>query len=212
MPVTRPVARPATPRARVGTRATGLGVVDGQGLLAALTARFTKEVTIITDRSTFGKDEIDAMLQISNPAVIDAAFYVTVDGFTPAELGITTTNPTPTQLQAWAPAFTESPTPTGFSIRPSALDRRVAVAAGAAAAVHVRVPGRCSPTRTRSRRRTFRSRLTATTHSTSGTAVIDLDHAAESVHGGRAGLVVEHGRSGVPATARDNRSPDCRAS
>ena len=101
--------------------ATGLGVVDGQGLLAALSSRFTKEVTIITDRSTFGKDEVEAMLQLSNPAVIDAALYVTVDGFTPADLGITTTNPTPTQLLMWAPSFTESPTPAGVTIRPSAL-------------------------------------------------------------------------------------------
>jgi cell division septation protein DedD len=153
--------------------ATGLGVVDGQGLLAALTARFTKEVTIITDRSTFGKDEIEAMLQISNPAVIDAAFYVTVDGFTPTELGITTTNPTPTQLQAWAPAFTESPTPTGFSIRPSALVAELpslpaqpqrftfvyqVVFANTSAFTAEDIP----------------VALTATTHSTSGTAVIDL--------------------------------------
>jgi len=153
--------------------ATGLGVVDGQGLLAALTARFTKEVTIITDRSTFGKDEIEAMLQVSNPAVIDAAFYVTVDGFTPAELGITTTNPTPAQLQAWAPTFTESPTPTGFSIRPSALVAELpslpaqpqrftfvyqVVFANTNAFTAEDIP----------------VALTAATHGTSGTAVIDL--------------------------------------
>src|SRR5262252_2123773 len=153
--------------------ATGLGVVDGQGLLAALTARFTKEVTIITDRSTFGKDEIDAMLQVSNPAVVDAAFYVTVDGFTPTDLGITTTNPTSAQLQAWAPTFTESPAPTGFSIRPSALVAELpslpaqpqrftfvyqAVFTNTNAFTSEDIP----------------VSLTATTHTTSGTAVIDL--------------------------------------
>ena len=153
--------------------ATGLGVVDGQGLLAALTARFTREVTIITDRSTFGKDEIDAMLQISNPAVVDAAFYVTVDGFTPADLGITTTNPTPTQLQAWAPTFTESPTPTGFTIRPSALIAELPSLPAQPQrftfvyqAVFTNTNGFTAED--------IPVGLTATTHSTSGTAVIDL--------------------------------------
>ncbi len=153
--------------------ATGLGVVDGQGLLAALTARFTKEVTIITDRSTFGKDEIDAMLQISNPAVIDAAFYVTVDGFTPAELGITTTNPTPTQLQAWAPTFTETPTPTGFTIRPSALVAELP----SLPAQPQRFTFVYQALFTNTNAFTAEDipvALTATTHSTSGTAVIDL--------------------------------------
>ncbi len=153
--------------------ATGLGVVDGQGLLAALTARFTKEVTIITDRSTFGKDEIDAMLQISNPAVVDAAFYVTVDGFTPADLGITTTNPSPTQLQAWAPTFTESPTPTGFTIRPSGLIAELPSLPAQPQrftfvyqAVFTNTNGFTAED--------IPVGLTATTHSTSGTAVIDL--------------------------------------
>jgi hypothetical protein len=43
----------------------------------------------IVDRSTISKDEVDAMLVISNPAMIEAAFYVVVDGFAPSELGIT---------------------------------------------------------------------------------------------------------------------------
>jgi len=153
--------------------ATGLGVVDGQGLLAALTARFMKEVTIITDRSTFGKDEIDAMLQVSNPAVVDAAFYVTVDGFTPAELGITTTNPTAAQLQAWAPTFTESPTPTGFTIRPSALVAELP----SLPAQPQRFTFVYQVVFTNTNAFTAEDipvSLTATTHSTSGTAVIDL--------------------------------------
>ncbi len=48
-----------------------------------------KKSFFIVDRSTISKDEIDAMLLLNNPAVIDAAFYVVVDGFTPQELGIT---------------------------------------------------------------------------------------------------------------------------
>jgi len=48
-----------------------------------------KNSFFIVDRSTLSKDEIDAMLSIGSPAVIEAAFFVVVDGFTPAELGIT---------------------------------------------------------------------------------------------------------------------------
>jgi murein tripeptide amidase MpaA len=47
------------------------------------------DCVIITDRSTFGKDEIDALLHLQTPAEIDAAFYVIVDGFAANELGIT---------------------------------------------------------------------------------------------------------------------------
>jgi murein tripeptide amidase MpaA len=45
--------------------------------------------TITTDRSTFGKDEVDAMLNIGTPASVDPAFYVTIDGFRHEELNIT---------------------------------------------------------------------------------------------------------------------------
>ncbi len=54
-----------------------------------------KDAFIITDRNTFGKDEVDAMLVTANPAVIDAAFYVVVEGFTPSDLGITNPHPPP---------------------------------------------------------------------------------------------------------------------
>lgn len=48
-----------------------------------------KKSFFIIDRSTISKDEVDAMLFSSNPAVIEAALYIVVEGFTPAELGIT---------------------------------------------------------------------------------------------------------------------------
>ncbi len=48
-----------------------------------------KRCFFIVDRNTIAKDEVDAMLALGNPANIDAAFYVIVDGFTPQELGIT---------------------------------------------------------------------------------------------------------------------------
>ncbi len=45
--------------------------------------------TIILDRSTFGRGEVEALLAVSDPAHVEAAFYVAVDGFTPADLKIT---------------------------------------------------------------------------------------------------------------------------
>ena len=68
---------------------TGWGSPNGVALLAGLQALFTKDCVFITDRNTFGKDEIDAMLHQASPAVIPAAFYIEVDGFRPSELGIT---------------------------------------------------------------------------------------------------------------------------
>ena len=45
--------------------------------------------SLITDRSTFGEDEVNAMLHITSPAEVEAAFYVVIDGFRHEELGIT---------------------------------------------------------------------------------------------------------------------------
>lgn len=45
--------------------------------------------TVVLDRSTFGKDEVDALLHLGNPANIESALYVVVDGFTPSQLGVT---------------------------------------------------------------------------------------------------------------------------
>ena len=53
-----------------------------------------KQLQFILDRSTFGQDEITAMLQSANPAVIESALYITLDGFTPQEIGITSATPT----------------------------------------------------------------------------------------------------------------------
>ena len=50
---------------------------------------FGKSFTFITDRNTFGRDEINAMLAKASPAVIPKAFYVIADGFWPEKLGIT---------------------------------------------------------------------------------------------------------------------------
>jgi len=50
--------------------------------------RSITDCVVITDRSSFGKAEIQAMLHQSSTAVIDAAFYVYIDGFAASELGI----------------------------------------------------------------------------------------------------------------------------
>jgi Glutaminase len=66
-----------------------------------------KRCYFIIDRSTISKDEVDAMLHIGSPAVIDAAFYFVVDGFTPQELGIT--NGTLVGIPNIQPTFTINP-------------------------------------------------------------------------------------------------------
>ncbi len=80
-----------------------------------------KDCWFIMDRSTFGKDEIAAMLLTATPADVNAAFYVVVEGFTPNDLGITTAVPTPAQLQAWAPAIAMSPPVTDMTTKCTAL-------------------------------------------------------------------------------------------
>ncbi|HTD36780.1 MAG TPA: LodA/GoxA family CTQ-dependent oxidase, partial [Candidatus Limnocylindrales bacterium] len=80
-----------------------------------------RDCWFIIDRSTYGKDEIAALLKLSTPADVQAAFYVVVEGFTPSQLGITTANPNPAQLQAWAPAIAASPAVTDMSWKPTAL-------------------------------------------------------------------------------------------
>jgi hypothetical protein len=73
-----------------------------------------KNCFFIVDRSTISKDEVDAMLVISNPAVIEAAFYVAVDGFTPSELGIT--NATLSGIPNIKPTLTPTPSVSQMTI------------------------------------------------------------------------------------------------
>ena len=61
-------------------------------------------LTLVTDRSHFGKDEVDAALAGNPPGVFEDAFYVIAEGFLPSELGVTQANPTPAQLAGFAPA------------------------------------------------------------------------------------------------------------
>ncbi len=78
---------------------------------------FGKTFTFITDRSTFGKDEIDSM---PSPAVIDKAFYVVADGFWPDKLGIAAS--TLGSSPSVKPTITFSPAVSGMSITVTSLE------------------------------------------------------------------------------------------
>lgn len=101
----------------------GFIIPDGSGDLVEQERNVVcKDLFLITDRNTFGKDEIDAMLVLANPAVIDAAFYVVVEGFTPGDLGITNPNPPPGDPQfANAPQITPASPVSNMSFTPAAL-------------------------------------------------------------------------------------------
>ena len=78
-----------------------------------------KNCFIVTDRSSIGQEEAQAMIQANQQAV--DAFFVIVEGFAPQDLGITTATPSPAQLQQWAPAITLSPVPSGLTVLPHSL-------------------------------------------------------------------------------------------
>jgi hypothetical protein len=78
---------------------------------------FGKSFVFITDRSTFGKDEIDSM---PSPAVIDKAFYVVADGFWPDKLGITAS--TLGNSPSVKPNITFNPAISGMSITVTSLE------------------------------------------------------------------------------------------
>ncbi len=77
--------------------------------------------SIILDRSTFGRDEVDAFLHapVPQPAQFEAALYIAVDGFTANQLGITAASffGTPNV----GPTFSTSPNLPSLTITPTAL-------------------------------------------------------------------------------------------
>jgi hypothetical protein len=79
-----------------------------------------KSCHFITDRNTFSESEIAAMLHVSSPAEIEAAFYVVVDGFTPEELSITSA--TLTGVPNIIPNLTITPSITQMSASAVSLD------------------------------------------------------------------------------------------
>lgn len=73
-----------------------------------------KQASFVMDRSSFGQDEVNAMLAVSSPFEVSPAFYVVVDGFTPADLGITAGDLT--GAPSTIPTFTTSQTLSGITI------------------------------------------------------------------------------------------------
>ena len=83
---------------------TGLGVIDGSALLAALQGVFTKDCQFIADRTQIGEAEVQ---EIGTPASIPYAFYVVVDGFSASDLLIKASDLYP-NTPAAVPSFTSS--------------------------------------------------------------------------------------------------------
>ena len=87
-------------------------IVDSSGRPCAR-AQFVRlsneHCTVVPDRSHFSIDEVEAAA-VGGVTEIFPTFYLLVDGYTPAQLGITTTTPTPAQIATFAPAvaFTDA--------------------------------------------------------------------------------------------------------
>lgn len=63
-----------------------------------------RRCTVVADRSHFSHDEVEAAA-VGGISEISPTFYLLIDGYTPAQLGITSTAPTPAELIAFAPSF-----------------------------------------------------------------------------------------------------------
>jgi hypothetical protein len=73
-----------------------------------------KQASFAMDRSSFGQDEVNAMLVQANPFEVSPAFYVIVDGFTAAELGITAGDLS--GAPGTVPTFNQAPATGGITI------------------------------------------------------------------------------------------------
>ena len=96
---------------------TGLGVIDGGALLGALEGVFAKDCQFILDRTEIGEDEVEETVTTSQPGLISSAFYVVVDGFNAAALGIVASDLTGTPSHN--PTFTVSVA--GMTVVPTSL-------------------------------------------------------------------------------------------
>jgi hypothetical protein len=86
---------------------------------AARLSLVQKQCFFIVDKSSFGQDEVQAML-LAGAATVNAAFYVVVEGFTASQLGVTAADlaGAPTTK----PTLISSPAVTGMTIgQPTAL-------------------------------------------------------------------------------------------
>jgi hypothetical protein len=78
-----------------------------------------KQCFFIVDKSTFGQDEVNAMIAAGSPT-FDAAFYVVVEGFSAGDLGITLADLSGAPTHK--PTLTSAPPVTGMTIgQPTAL-------------------------------------------------------------------------------------------
>jgi len=75
-----------------------------------------KNCFFIIDRNTFSNYEIESMLLTASTAVIEAAFYIVLDGFSPYELGFSTATMEKT------PTLNISPSVSGMTITPDRLE------------------------------------------------------------------------------------------
>jgi hypothetical protein len=85
-----------------------LGFVVRQGVQYVETERhiICRDCFIITNRSTFSKDQIDSALGGIPGPNFDDSFFIVVEGFKPSDLGIVGSAMTPTQLIPIAPVVT----------------------------------------------------------------------------------------------------------
>lgn len=75
--------------------------------IVAWAARPTRRIRLILDRSTFGLDQVNAMLGLTPAGVFERAVFVTVDGFRPKDFsnGPVDGTPSGSELEDWAPAI-----------------------------------------------------------------------------------------------------------
>jgi hypothetical protein len=86
---------------------------------SALLSIVEKQCFFIVDKSTFGQDEVNAMIAAGGPT-FDAAFYVVVEGFSAGDLGITLADLSGAPTHK--PTLTSAPAVTGMTIgQPTAL-------------------------------------------------------------------------------------------
>lgn len=85
-----------------------------------------KDCFFIIDRSTFSNDEVEAMLhQHPGQALIEAAFYIVVEGFSPYDLGFTAATMQKTPMAAFSAASGMTVTPVRLDFEyPTHLNRR----------------------------------------------------------------------------------------
>ncbi len=87
----------------------GFVVSKGGSLVETERRKACTNIFLITDRSSFSDDEVNAVLGVTSPARFDDSLYVVTEGFKPADLGLTpgvsTSTYTAAALQPIAPSI-----------------------------------------------------------------------------------------------------------